>query len=401
MRQQSTRLPIFQLSVDELTAHIQGLMASDPSLRSAVVEGEIAELKRHTSGHSYFTLLGKESRISCALFRQYAGFVPRWPENGDKVMAEGSVGVYPSRGVYQFYARRLVPVGEGAVARARQELREKLERDGLFSPSLKRPITPYPSRVALITSETGAAVWDVIRTAERLWPVCGIVVVGAQVQGFGAPEDIVRAFERVAALPGLDCVLLTRGGGSREDLVPFDDERVVRAVRACPVPVVSGVGHDIDSTLCDMAADLRASTPTAAAELVFPSRRTVDASLLSALSNARALITRRLASERSNLERKRASMSSAMSGMFSTHRTRISTAFKALAGAAAFRLAEAKSALSMRAASLNALSPLAVMSRGFAACERAGVRVSSAKELSKGDRISVRFSDGGVAAKVE
>ncbi|MDR1648636.1 MAG: exodeoxyribonuclease VII large subunit, partial [Synergistaceae bacterium] len=212
------RIPRSQLTVDELNFYIQGLFVSDAALKSVVVFGEISEIKRHTSGHCYFTLLGEESRVACAIFKQYAGFVPKWPESGDKVLVEGSVGVYPQRGVYQLYARRLTPAGVGAIERARLELRERLEKEGLFAPALKRPIPRYPSRVALVTSETGAAAWDVIRVAGRRYPACGIVLVGAQVQGIEAPGEIVRALSRIAAIPGLDCVLLVRGGGSREDL---------------------------------------------------------------------------------------------------------------------------------------------------------------------------------------
>ena len=222
------RLPRSQLTVDELTSHIQGLFTSDATLKSIVVSGEIAEFKKHTSGHCYFTLLGEESRVACAIFKQYAGFIPKWPDNGDSVLVEGSVGIYPQRGVYQLYARRLVPVGAGAIERARREVKERLEKEGLFAPELKRAVPPYPRKVALVTSETGAAAWDVIRVAGRRYPACRILVVPAQVQGIEAPFEIERALSRIAAVPGLDCVLLVRGGGSREDLVPFDDERVVR-----------------------------------------------------------------------------------------------------------------------------------------------------------------------------
>jgi exodeoxyribonuclease VII large subunit len=348
-------------------------------LKSVVVLGEISEIKRHTSGHCYFTLLGEESRVACAIFKQYAGFVPQWPESGDKVLIEGSVGVYPQRGAYQLYARRLVPAGVGAIERARRELQERLEQEGLFSPALKRPLPAYPSKVALVTSETGAAVWDVIRVAGRRYPACGIVVVGAQVQGVDAPDEIADALLRVAAIPGLDCVLLARGGGSREDLVPFDDERVVRAVRSCPVPVVSGVGHDVDTTLCDMAADLRASTPSAAAELVFPDRSKIAARFSEAAGRMEYAVREHIESFRVLLDH---ALSSAAS------RTRR-------------RLAEGAASLAVRTASLDALSPLAVMGRGFVTCERDCVRVRSAWELSEGDGVELNFSDGKASATVK
>ncbi|MDR2179905.1 MAG: exodeoxyribonuclease VII large subunit [Synergistaceae bacterium] len=390
-----------QLTVDELTFYIQGLFASDITLKSVVVSGEISEFKKHTSGHCYFTLLGEESRVACAIFKQYAGFVPQWPNNGDKVLVEGSVGLYAQRGVYQFYARRLVPVGAGAIERARQELQERLEKEGLFSPDLKRSLPPYPRKVAVITSETGAAALDVIQVARRRYPSCEIVLVGAQVQGADAAADIVRAFSRVAAIPRLDGALLVRGGGSREDLVPFDDEDVVRAVRSCPVPVVSGVGHDIDTTLCDLAADLRASTPSAAAELVFPDRTEIVQQLLEVRDRMEYAVRRRIAECSSQLDHAQSMAVSRMGRHLSSCGASLDTARKRLRSSFDLRFAEARKALAVRAASLEALSPLAVMARGFVTCEREGERLRSAQSVSKGERVKICFPDGGVEAKVE
>ncbi|MDR1376940.1 MAG: exodeoxyribonuclease VII large subunit [Synergistaceae bacterium] len=395
------RLPRSQLTVDELTYYIQGLFASDATLKSVVVSGEISEFKRHTSGHCYFTLLGEESRVACAIFKQYAGFVPKWPDNGDRVIVEGSVGLYAQRGVYQFYARRLIPAGAGAIERARLELQDRLEKEGLFSPDLKRPFPPYPEKIALITSETGAAALDVIQVAKRRYPACAIVVVSALVQGIDAPEDIVRAFSRVAAIPHLDGVLLVRGGGSREDLVPFDDERVARAVRSCPVPVVSGVGHDVDTTLCDRAADLRASTPSAAAELVFPDRTEAGQQLAETRNRMEYAVKKHIAECATRLSHAHSMTASRMARRLSSFKASFDTARKRLRSAMDLRLAEARNALAVRAASLEALSPLAVMARGFVTCERDGQRVLSVKSLSVGDRVEIRFSDGGVDAKVE
>jgi exodeoxyribonuclease VII large subunit len=394
------RIPRSQWTVDELNFHIQGLFASDAALKSVVVFGEISEIKRHTSGHCYFTLLGEESRVACAIFKQYAGFVPKWPESGDKVLVEGSVSVYPQRGVYQLYARRLIPAGVGAIERARREVQERLEKEGLFAPALKRWIPRYPSKVALVTSETGAAAWDVIRVAERRYPACGIVVVGAQVQGVEAPAEIVRALSRAAAIPGLDCVLLVRGGGSREDLVPFDDERVVRAVRSCPVPVVSGVGHDVDTTLCDMAADLRASTPSAAAELVFPDRLEIGAQLSKAASRMEYAVRERIENGRMLLAHAQTSALSRVQRRLSEAAASLSAAGRRLSASMDLRLAEAREAWAVRAASLDALSPLAVMRRGFVTCERGGERVRSVGELNAGDAVELHFSDGTAAAAI-
>jgi exodeoxyribonuclease VII large subunit len=395
------RIPRSQLTVDELTFHIQGIFASDVTLKSIVVSGEIAEFKRHTSGHCYFTLLGEESRVACAIFKQYAGFIPKWPNNGDSVLIEGSVGVYPQRGVYQLYARRLVPVGAGAIDRARRELKERLEKEGLFSPALKRPLPPWPRKVALITSGTGAAAWDVIRVAGRRWPACAVVVVAAQVQGVEAPFEIERALSRVAAIPGLDCVLLVRGGGSREDLVPFDDERVVRAVRSCPVPVVSGVGHDVDLTLCDMAADLRASTPSAAAELVFPDGEDTGERLLEVRDRMAYAVGRQILTGRTRLEHAENILMTRTRRFIQDLAIRVDAGKRALTSAIALCLAEGRRATAERAAKLDALSPLAVLARGFVTCEKDGKRVRARKELAVGDRVEIHFPDGTAGAVVD
>ena len=395
------RLPRSQLTVDELTSHIQGFFTSDATLKSIVVSGEISEFKKHTSGHCYFTLLGEESRVACALFKQHAGFIPKWPDNGDSVLVEGSVGLYPQRGAYQIYARRLVPVGAGAIERSRLEVKERLEKEGLFAPELRRPLPPYPSKVALITSKTGAAVWDVIQVASRRYPVCDIVVIPTQVQGVEAPLEIVRALSRITAIPALDCVLLVRGGGGREDLVPFDDERVVRAVRSCPVPVVSGVGHDIDITLCDRAADLRASTPSAAAEVVFPDRLEIKRRLCKTQDRFGNSVRKQIISHRTQLTHVEFTITSWMKRHILSCKTLLGTIYKYLCLSATLIVNEAQKALAVKVASLDALSPLSVMARGFVACERDNKRILKARELSLGDCLEIRFSDGDVKATVD
>ena len=385
-----------QLTVDELTLYVQRLFLSDLMLKSLIVAGEIAEFKRHTSGHCYFTLLGRESRVACAIFKQYAGFLPRWPENGDSVLVEGSVGVYPQRGVYQLYAKRIIPVGAGAIDRARQELKARLTQEGLFRPELKRPVPAYPERAAIVTSATGAALRDVLRIASRRYPLCEVLIVPAQVQGAEAPEEIARALSRAALLERLDCILLVRGGGSREDLVPFDDERVVRAVRSCPVPVVSGVGHEIDETLCDLAADLSASTPSAAAELVFPDQGQILNRLALIRSHMIGAVRRRLAEGEKRCDDFLEALHSHVSRRLGAAEAELSSRSLRLFSGMRLCVSEARNALSVRSASLDALSPLGSLARGFVTCERDGRRLVSVREVSRGDRLAVRFADGRV-----
>ncbi|NLL37129.1 MAG: exodeoxyribonuclease VII large subunit [Fretibacterium sp.] len=388
------------MTVDELTSHIQGLFSSDFTLSSLIVGGELAELKKHTSGHCYFTLLGKESRIACAIFKREAGRIPQWPKNGDAVLVEGRVDLYAARGVYQLYARRIVPVGAGAVDRARQELKERLTREGLFAQELKRSIPRYPTRVALVTSPTGAAVKDVLRVAGRRYPACPLVIVPALVQGADAPEDIVRALSQAALLPALDCVLLVRGGGGREDLVPFDDERVIRAVRSSPVPVVSGVGHEVDVTLCDLAADLRAATPSAAAEMVFPDQEELRLRLGSAAARLKAAASTRLNEAEKRLSRAEETLTLRISRQLGAAREAIASRLLRFEAAVRLAIARGESALASMAASLQALSPLAVLARGFVTCERDGKRLRSVRELAAEDEVALSFSDGVARARV-
>ena len=389
------------LTVDEISSRISLLFLGDPVLSSAVVRGEIAEMKKHTSGHVYFTLLGRESRISCALFKNYHSFVPQWPKNGDEVIAEGGVSVYAPRGSYQLLVRRLVPVGKGAADRARQELQALLEKEGLFDVRRKRPLPPYPEKVAVVTSLTGAALQDVLSVSAGRMPSCSILVIPTLVQGYDSPAEIAEALEKAAKIPDLDCVMLVRGGGSRDDLLPFDDERVVRAVAGCPVPLVTGVGHEIDSTLSDLAADLFAPTPSAAAERVFPDFREILSRLHSRRSTAGLCIAREIRSAEKDMKALR-SRGAGTTGRIITGREALcDLAGARLSAAAAGRFAALSERLASFNASLSSLSPRKVYERGYILCEKDGVPVFSAGQVRPEDEVRLRFLDGDALAEVK
>ena len=388
------------ITVDELTARISSLFLQDPVLQSAVVRGEVAELKKHTSGHVYFTLLGAGSRISCALFKNYVPFVPKWPQNGDEVLAEGAVSLYAPRGSYQLIVRRMTPIGKGAAERARLELEQRLEKEGLFDPRLKRPLPLYPQKVAVVTSSTGAALRDVIAVAKSRLPSCGLVIVPAQVQGYEAPEEIVVGLSAAAKIEDVECVMLVRGGGSRDDLTPFDDERVVRAVRSCPLPVITGVGHEIDETLCDKAADVRAPTPSAAAERLFPDR----ADLLAGLSHKRRILSSVMENELRSFGRDLASLLDssrrAAEGAVAMRESSLGLFASRMSAGVERALFTGSERVAALGASLNSLSPLKVFDRGYSLCEKEGQPVASAAALSAGDNITLRFADGDAEAAV-
>ena len=391
---------LHQLTVDELTFRISSLLLQDPALQSAVVRGEVAELKKHTSGHVYFTLLGKESRISCALFKNYLPYVPKWPQNGDEVLAEGSVSLYAPRGSYQLIVRRIVPVGKGAAERARLELQQRLENEGLFDVRLKRPMPRFPAKAAVVTSATGAALRDVVAVAAKRMPSCTLVVVPAQVQGYEAPDEIVAALGRAGRVEGAECVLLVRGGGSRDDLVPFDDERVVRAVRSCPLPLITGVGHEIDETLSDLAADVRAPTPSAAAERVFPDRFELLAMLEHKKRLVRSAIEGDIRSAEKDAEAFLRRASRLAEGGIGECASDGDMLFSRLRAANERFLSAERERLGSLAASLNSLSPLRVFDRGYSLCEKDGVPVTSAGGLKPEDGITIRFFDGDADAVV-
>lgn len=390
------------LTVDELTSRIQALFYADAVLQNLVVVGEIAEITRHTSGHVYFTLTGDEGRLSCVLFKSDAARVPSWPKKGDEVLAEGRIGLYPPRGIYQLYVRRLTPLGVGAAARAKEELRLRLEKEGLFDLRLKRKLPDIPKKVAVITSATGAAIRDVLKVSHNRFPQCDIIILPCLVQGYDAPVDICTAFSRVRTLNSIDAVMLVRGGGSREDLNPFDDERVVRAIRSCPFPVVTGVGHEIDMTLSDLAADVAASTPSAAAERLFPDKidllRRVEylsSSLLGAVRND-------VRNSQRNLNLSQDALTGIMHTLVRKNEKELFDIRKDMLRLVSARFQENKKALIAAIGALNALSPLSILSRGFISCTREdGTVVSSVKLLHPEDKLALSFIDGRALVRIE
>jgi exodeoxyribonuclease VII large subunit len=390
------------ITVDGLSELIRALLAGTPELRNVAVRGELQNFKRHNSGHVYFTLAGNESRLSCVLFRSHAAGILDWPQDGDEVIVTGSVEVYPKGGAYQLYATRMLPLGSGAQSRAREELRARLEKEGLFDPRHKRPLPKYPSKVAVVTSPTGAAVQDILKVSANRAPFIDIVIVPATVQGVDAPEEVSRALSLCGRLAGISCVILARGGGSKDDLSPFDDERIIRAVRSCPIPVVTGVGHETDSSLADMAADASLPTPSAAAERVFPDAREITRRLLHSRdilkSGARRILTR----FQNSLERQEERINRFAEARIGEAEKFLDGASKELFMRAKGSIERNERALSSAAMALDAFSPLAVLGRGYAICRSAdGSAVRSASALASGDLLDVRFRDGSVGATVE
>ena len=259
------------LSVSELNEYVRRSLAADPMLRSVRLRGEISGLKRHSSGHMYFTLKDEGARVAAVMFRQQAMGLDFRPAEGQQVVAEGSVSLYAAAGQYQLYVERMEPEGQGDLFRRFEQLKDRLLREGLFDSSLKKPLPVYARRIGIITSPTGAVVHDIETVAARRDPTVELVLCPVNVQGAQAAGEIARAIARMDGR-GFDVLIVGRGGGSLEDLWAFNEEIVARAIYACRTPVISAVGHEVDFTIADFAADVRAATPSVAAELAVADR---------------------------------------------------------------------------------------------------------------------------------
>lgn len=378
------------LSVSELTAYIKRLIDRDEVLAQVSVRGEISNFTRHRSGHLYFSLKDEASQLACVCFRGDASRLGFEPQNGQRVIAHGNVTVYEPRGNYQLIVRALVPDGEGALAEAIAKLRARLAAEGLFEPARKRPLPRFPRRIALVTSPTGAAVRDLVSVISRRFPLAELIVVPVTVQGEEAPASIVRGLELAASVCDADLVIVGRGGGSLEDLWAFFDERVVRAVFACPVPVISAVGHETDVSLCDEVADLRAPTPSAAGELAVPDRGELLAHLDSLKRRLTAVMHRRVGEGAARLSALGARPALRRpSSLLEPRWQRVDEASSRAARAVSRAAERVRHRLTNLALMLRALDPrvgrrLSVIDRRQAVVARAAVRARSAVERQLG-----------------
>ena len=341
------------------------------------VRGEVSDFKSHRNGHWYFCLRDQSSQLRCVVWSRDQRAIPAAPDEGMQVTALGQLGVYAARGEMQFTVKRMEAEGEGLWRKAMEETRLRLERDGLLAVGRKRPLPRFPRRIAVVTSASGAALRDIVAVVRRRAPGVQLVVVHAAVQGDGAPSELCAALERVARWGLAELVIIGRGGGSREDLWAFNDERVARAVAACPVPTISAVGHEVDITLCDLVADLRAPTPSAAAEAAVASRTEMSLELGS----------------------HRTRLLGAVETCLYEPRQRASSSARALSRAVAGRLATRQTAMSALAGRLNALSPLATLERGYAvASDAGGATLASVNDFRPDLPFTLRLRDGDVDA---
>jgi len=368
------------------------------------VVGELVDVHAARSGHVYFSLKDETSRIRCALFRSAARGLAFEPEDGLEVLVYGDVTVYEARGDLQIIARRLEPRGRGALQLAFEQLRRRLEAEGLFDAARKRPLPASPRCIGVVTSATGAALHDILEVTGRRSPAVPILLAPSRVQGDGAEHEIAAALDALSAREGVDLVLLARGGGSLEDLRAFNTEIVARAIARSPVPVLCGVGHEVDVTIADLAADARAPTPSAAAELAVPDRAVLRRQLAAVwrqLTRAAADAVRRRAAA---LEREREALRVlAPTARVAAQRMRFQAGVRALLRAGAGIPEPARARLGAIGGRLDSLSPLAVLGRGYALVRRVrdGAIVRAPGDAPRGERLDIRLAEGQLEAVVD
>lgn len=390
------------LTVTALNNRIKDLFELDPLLADVCVRGELSNYKIYPSGHHYFTLKDKESSLRCVMFRSSASKLRFRPESGMGVTASGSVRVYTRDGAYQLYCTSLTPEGTGDLQIAFEQLKAKLDAEGLFDPAHKKPLPRYPRRIAVITSSAGAAVRDIIRVLGKRWPMCEVIVLPVRVQGVEAPPEIVGAIKYANRWKVADLIITGRGGGSIEDLWAFNDERVARAIYESELPVISAVGHEPDVTISDYVADLRAATPSNAAELAVPDAEEFLAALRTTKTRLDRAEEKKLTQYADRLRdlADRRVMTSPMAYV-DQKRMELDYVSEKLATAAHRKFSAKREEYVSLAAKLDALSPLKVLTRGYSvATKENGELVKSRKQVSTGDRLSLRLSDGSIACRV-
>ncbi|MBR5503083.1 MAG: exodeoxyribonuclease VII large subunit [Methanobrevibacter sp.] len=412
------------VTVSQLTDYIKELVSSDSNLKQVYVRGEISNFKRYPSGHCYFSLKDKKSVIPAVMFYGKAKFLKFEPKNGMKVLASGHVDVYAPQGRYQLFVSKITEDGLGELHIAFEQLKKELKREGFFDESHKKPIPKFPEKVGVVTASTGAAIRDIVTTIKRRWPLCEIILFPSLVQGNLAANNIVKQIYVADNEFDLDTLIVGRGGGSIEDLWAFNERIVAKAIFGCETPVISAVGHEIDWTIADYVADLRAPTPTAAAELAVPDINEVQSNLDNLNSRANNVISKQLADDLEKFEKiknrplfknpfmihekkamdldfLRERIVSSSKDMIYDNKMRLSK----IESSSVFKNPESifddkKIILNRYIDKLGVLNPLLTIQRGYAVARTGGKVVSHAKDLKKDDELELQFKDGKVNTRV-
>lgn len=390
------------LSITQLNEYIRGKMDADPLLAQVAVRGEISNYKLYPSGHHYFTLKDESSALRCVMFKGNAVRLRFRPENGMKVIAMGKVSVFPRDGAYQLYCAALSMDGVGDLYAAFEQLKKKLAAQGLFDPAHKKPIPRYPGTIGIITSSAGAAVHDMLRILKKRYPLSKVRLLPVRVQGMEAPGEIAAAIGYANYYHLADLLIVGRGGGSIEDLWAFNDERVAHAIYQSQIPVISAVGHEPDVTISDYVADLRAATPSNAAELAVPDQDALRQSL-DAMSNAMAAsLSRQVRAARQHLQVLSASQAlRSPTGYLEQRRQSVELLKNRLVSAQNQNITRANQRYIGQVSKLEAMSPLKVLTRGYSMVQtEKGAVIRSIEQVELGERIRIQLSDGSLSATV-
>ena len=390
-----------ELTVSQLNEYVRRMFQMDPMLRAIELKGEISNLKFHQSGALFFTMKDENASISCVMYSGDVDGLQAMPFEGMRAVASGSVALYVRGGQCQFVVKRMRAQGVGVLYERLQMLKEKLGREGLFEPERKRALPPYPDTIGVVSSPTGAVIHDILNVSLRRNPDAHILLCPVRVQGIGADEEVVEAIHLLERLEHVSVIIVARGGGSVEDLWTFNEERVVRAVAMCKKPIVSAVGHETDVTLCDLAADLRAPTPSAAAECVVPVRDEM-------LNKIEIMRRQMQESARNAVAERQNALKLAQIKLSANHPSliirrqeeQLAQRMDALLRAAERQIQNRQTRLETQTAALELLSPYAALKRGYAIVQNAGRAISKAGGLCVGDEVTVRFSDGVIHAEV-
>lgn len=389
------------LTVGELNEYIKGLLEADRLLGAVTVKGEISNFIYHRSGHLYFSLKDEDGQIKAVMFRSSVSRLKFMPENGMRVTVHGSVNIYTKDGSVQLYVNQMQPDGIGALYLAYEQMKERLYREGLFDHEHKRPIPKMPARIGVVTSPTGAAIRDILNVLGRRYPLAEVYLYPSLVQGDGAADNLIRAIDYFDRSHLVDVVIIGRGGGSLEDLWAFNNEALARRIYDATLPIISAVGHETDFTICDFVSDLRAPTPSAAAELAVPDVRELCVRLDSLADAAVGALTRACERRRHALDIIRNRPPLASPELLLERRQRATEELFARATSLADRaLADMRGRLVPIVEKLDALSPLATMRRGFSVITKNGSSVKSVADIEIGDEFDIRLFDGSATAQV-
>ena len=391
-----------RLTISQLNAHLRAVVESDDVLSDVWVQGEISNASRAASGHFYFSLKDANASMRCVMWKGQVARLPRVPREGEAVYAHGRVSVYDVRGEVQLYVDEMELLGAGALWQEFEQLKQKLAAEGLFDESRKRALPQFPQRIGIVTSRTGAVLQDMRHIFEIRYPLAKIFLAPTLVQGADAPPQIVAALRRVQQVPDLDVIIVARGGGSIEDLWAFNDERVARAIVAVRVPVISGVGHETDFTIADFCADVRAPTPTAAAQFCTPDQNELRANLRASQEYLQRQMRAYILDARTNLQHKQDALHRASPrAQIAQRRQRLDEFTRAAARSIQLHLEKQRAALTGAQRQLNTLNPLATLERGYAIVRHNNAVVTNAAQVQPDDLLNIRMRDGEINARVQ